>query len=164
MKYFAYGSNMSLLRLTARVPSAKRIGLYQLNGHRLRFDKASHDGSGKGNIEQTNNQEDKVFGAIFDIADAEKAALDAVEGLGVGYEIKIITVEDYLGNQQQAFTYYATDINPLLSPYYWYLNHVIIGAKEIGVPKNYLENIQSVNSIEDPNTQRSAQEYAIYLK
>jgi len=37
MKYFAYGSNMSLLRLRARVPSAERIGMFTLVEHALRF-------------------------------------------------------------------------------------------------------------------------------
>ncbi len=160
MYYFAYGSNMSLLRLRARVPSAKRVGLYQLNDHQLRFDKASEDGSGKGNIVQAH--QDRVFGAVFIIDGKEKAALDAVEGLGLGYEIKTVSVQNSHGNSIEAFTYYATDINAELKPYCWYLNHVIIGAKETNVPLDYLQRIQTINCIKDANAARSMQEYDIY--
>lgn len=55
MKYFAYGSNMSLLRLWQRVPSAVRIGVFTLQGHQLRFHKLGKDGSGKCDAYQTNN-------------------------------------------------------------------------------------------------------------
>ena len=37
MKYFAHGSNMSLLRLKERVPSAKKLGIVTLKSHQLRF-------------------------------------------------------------------------------------------------------------------------------
>ncbi len=48
MKYFAYGSNMSLARLKGRVPSAKRLGMFCLRNHQLAFHKISKkDGSAK---------------------------------------------------------------------------------------------------------------------
>jgi len=39
LRYFAYGSNMSLARLRRRVPSARRIAVATLPGYRLRFHK-----------------------------------------------------------------------------------------------------------------------------
>ncbi len=48
VRYFAYGSNMLTARLHERVPSATPIGIGQLEGHALRWDKRSwRDGSGK---------------------------------------------------------------------------------------------------------------------
>ena len=37
LNYFAYGSNMSLARLRARIPSAEKVGSFMLREHSLRF-------------------------------------------------------------------------------------------------------------------------------
>ncbi|WP_206486156.1 gamma-glutamylcyclotransferase family protein [Thalassotalea sp. G2M2-11] len=160
MKYFAYGSNMSLLRLQARVPSAQKLGMYMLADHQLRFDKVGADGSGKGHASVCHNQQ--IFGVIYQIKSHEKPQLDQIEGLGHGYEIKSVTVNDLKGNSVEAFTYYATEIDPSLQPYSWYLNHVLVGAKESGLPLEYLQKIHAVKTIFDSNKHRESRERAIY--
>lgn len=163
MKYFAYGSNMSLPRLKERVPSAERIGVFTLVEHSLRFHKVSKkDGSGKCDAMFTGNFEDYVIGALFEISDSEKGALDKAEGLGFGYEEKRITVSDAQGNTHEAVTYYATKTAPSLLPYSWYLNHVIYGAKETGVPSDYLDTVSATKSREDPDKERDERERAMY--
>lgn len=162
VKYFAYGSNMSLPRLRERVPSAKRIGLFTLAGHSLRFHKVSTDGSGKCDALFTGNPDDSVIGALFEISGSEKDALDRVEGLGHGYESKTVSLSDSQGNIFEAFTYYATNTDPSLLPYSWYLYHVIYGAKETGVSVSYLAHIEATESIEDPDRERDVRERAIY--
>lgn len=47
--YFAYGSNMSTVRLRERMPSCKPLGIATLPGHALRFRKRSTDKFGKCN-------------------------------------------------------------------------------------------------------------------
>lgn len=95
VKYFAYGSNMSLLRLKGRVPGAERIGMFTLIEHSLRFHKWSKkDGSAKCDALFTGNPDDCVIGALFEIPDCEKGPLDEAEGLGFGYEEKRVTVPD----------------------------------------------------------------------
>ena len=163
MKYFAYGSNMSLPRLKARVPSAERIGVFTLAEHILRFHKVSKkDGSGKCDALYTGNRDDYVIGALFEIADGEKCVLDRAEGLGSGYEEKLITVIDSQENTHEAVTYYATNTDPSLLPYSWYLHHVINGAKETGVPSEYLAALSAASSRDDPDKERDATERAIY--
>lgn len=162
MKYFAYGSNMSLLRLQARVPSALRIGIFELSEHRLCFHKASNDGSAKCDAQQTNNIDDVVIGALFEINRNEKIHLDKAEGLGYGYDEKIVKVLNYSGESFEALTYYAIKIDPRLKPYSWYLNHVITGANEINMPAHYLDMIHSIECIEDPDHIRDAKQRAMY--
>jgi hypothetical protein len=142
---------MSLKRLQARVPSATRLAKCKLLGHRLTFHKLSHDGSGKCDAFETNLEQDVVIGALFEIAIQEKADLDAVEGVGKGYEIKEVEVFDDLGNRYLAFTYYATDIETSAIPYSWYLNHVVIGAQETKVSSCYLDGIKATKSKPDVN-------------
>jgi len=163
MKYFAYGSNMSLLRLRERVPNAERIGMFTLVEHALRFHKWSRkDKSAKCDALFTGNPDDFVIGALFEILRDQKRSLDRAEGLGFGYDEKRVTVTDALGNSFDAFTYCATSTDPSLLPHSWYLNHVIVGAKETGVPADYLDAIAATRSQEDPDRKRDARERAIY--
>ncbi len=164
MNYFAYGSNMSLPRLRERAPSAERIGIFTLAEHSLRFHKVgSRDGSGKCDALFTGNPDDHVIGALFEISDGEKKALDRVEGLGFGYQEKTVSVSDSQGNIFEAVTYYATNTDPSLLPYSWYLHHVLYGAKETKVPAGYLDAIAGTKSIEDPDKERDSRERAIYI-
>lgn len=162
MKYFAYGSNMSLSRLRGRVPSAKRLGIFILDEHDLRFHKIGKDGSGKCDAFLTENSEDSVIGALFEINKCEKKALDRAEGLGYGYDEKVVRVHNDAGDFVEATTYYATSIDPSLKPYSWYLNHVTVGAKETNVPEKYLNNIQHIECLEDTDKKRAAEQCAIH--
>ncbi len=162
MKYFAYGSNMSLARLQERVPNATFIGGFYLKGHQLKFHKSSDDGSGKCDTFATGNILDTVYGGLFEISQIEKQTLDKVEGLGLGYEEKIVKVYNEALEEFEAITYYATKIKPSLKPYAWYLNHVVIGAREVKVPADYLTMIESTQSIVDPDKNRDASERAMY--
>lgn len=162
MKYFAYGSNMSLLRIRERVPSAKKLSVVTLKGHQLRFNMSGSDGSGKCDVFQTNNNKDNVIGALFEIDENEKGILDQAENLGVGYDEKLVCVQSNSGEIFEAFLYYAIKIDISLKPYSWYLNHVIMGAKEAEVPSDYLAIIESVKCIEDSDKTRDAKQRAIY--
>ncbi|MBZ2168144.1 gamma-glutamylcyclotransferase family protein [Marinobacter sp. F4216] len=165
MKYFAYGSNMSLPRLKQRVPSAQRIGMFTLVEHSLRFHKHSKiDGSAKCDALFTGNPDDSVIGAVFDILEHEKGRLDLVEGLGFGYQEKQVTVTDAQGYSLEAFTYYATSTDSSLLPHSWYVHHVVQGAIETGVPAAYLNAITAIESQEDPDRGRDARERAIHGK
>lgn len=163
MKYFAYGSNMSIARLQARVPSAIRIETASLKGHQLRFDMSGDDGSGKCNAFQTDNNNDIVIGALFNINSDEKGVLDKAESLGDGYAEKLVEVQTSSGVIYNAVTYYALKINPHLKPYSWYLHHVVTGAKETNLPSEYLNIIESVSCIEDQDILRDQQQRAIHL-
>lgn len=159
--YFAYGSNMSQRRLRARVPSAEFLGVGVLGSHALAFHKIStKDGSGKCDIVESENE--TVYGALFEIAEAELPDLDAYEGIGQGYERQTVEVEDSLGQYVEASTYVATSIDPSLRPYTWYKRHVLEGAREARLPLTYLRRIEEAEATEDPNTERASRELAIY--
>lgn len=163
MKYFAYGSNMSLLRLRQRVPSARRINTCILKKHSLRFHKVGKDGSGKCDAYETGKLADCVFGALFEINESEKLDLDKIEGLGIGYAEKCVEVEATSGDgYYKAMTYYAIQTESWLQPYSWYLNHVVVGAKEINVPAYYLNVILSTLSIKDKNSKRDTEQSSIH--
>lgn len=160
--YFAYGSNMSTRRLQARVPRARPIEAASLAGRRLAWHKQGRDGSGKCDIPAV-HPEDVVYGVVFSIDDAHKPRLDEAEGLGWGYEQ--MEVDVYLLKQARtirAFTYYAIRTDPSYIPYDWYRDHVLIGAREHGLPARYVRMIENVPVFEDLDDGRARLERALY--
>ncbi|MGA8276571.1 MAG: gamma-glutamylcyclotransferase family protein [Rhodanobacteraceae bacterium] len=161
MLCFSYGSNMSVARLQDRVPSARFVAVATLAAHRLRFHKVSNDGSGKCDAVETGDPKDQVIGVVYEIADVEKSALDRKEGLGSGYEEKEVEVTTDQG-KLTALMYFATAVDSALKPYRWYKKHVLVGARENGLPSEYIVQIEEVEAIDDPDTKRHERELEIY--
>lgn len=153
---------MSCRRLRQRVPSARVVATGILHGHRLAFHKSGRDGSAKCDAAQSPQPDDCVFGVVYHIDPAHKSRLDAAEGLGNGYEEKIISVYRADAAALSAFTYCATHIDRGLKPFSWYHEHVLRGANEHALPAAYVAAIAAVESIEDPDLQRQSRELAIY--
>lgn len=163
MLYFAYGSNMSIKRLTqpTRVPSARKICVGTLPCHRLIFHKKSKDGSAKCDAFHSRIDGDSVQGVLFEIPESEKKQLDRAEGLGFGYEEKCITVSTETG-ERKAIIYLATEIDHNLKPYSWYKDHVLIGAKENNLPPDYISSIEKIEAMPDQDKKRETEELKIY--
>lgn len=160
--YFAYGSNMSSRRLRHRVPSARVLDTAVLAGHRLAWHKKGTDGSGKCDIPAAGD-DDVVYGVLYAIDPAHKPRLDRAEGLGVSYEIKHVDLWR-LGRDEPAtaLTYYAIRIDPTYVPYDWYRDHVLIGAREHGLPGRYIRRIESVPTREDADARRARAERRVH--
>lgn len=162
MKYFAYGSNMSLNRIRQRVKSALALGTFFLKDHELKFHKHGRDDSGKCDAYYTGINGNTVFGVLYQIDKSEKVLLDRAEGLGYGYEEKEVNVSDGRGNVVRALTYYATNINTLLLPFTWYKEHVLIGAREANLPQEYIAGIEAIHAVKDHDRERETVELAIH--
>ena len=165
MRYFAYGSNMSLARLRARVPSAVSLGRHVLAAHELRFHKVGSDGSAKCDAFHSGDAGDFIHGVLFDICESEKPHLDLIEGLGSGYGEKRIIVQSARGDWLESVTYTALKTDSRLQPYGWYVNHVLVGAREASLPERYVrEKIAGVRSISDPDRDRDTRERALHRR
>ena len=161
--YFAYGSNMSAARLRAadRAPSAEWIGAARVAGYCLVFDKIGKDGSGKADCERTSAPRDAVHGALFRIAHGDRPALDRAEGLGHGYDAFDIGVETDSGIVS-ALTYLATRKDAALEPFTWYMQHVLNGARQCGLPRAYIAVMERVAAVRDLDVGRETRELSIY--
>jgi AIG2-like family len=156
--YFAYGSNLPLLRMLERTSSDLKLrGKFAWTGRRLAFAKKSHDGSGKCTAIAATD-DDTVWGAIYQLTAEDKWGLARYEA---GYhEASLRVVLD--GVQTPAFTYIADPrlIDPSLRPYRWYKRYVLAGAREHGFPSDYIEAIGQVEAKDDPDAARHAQHEA----
>ncbi len=152
MKYFAYGSNLSVPEIRKWVPSATPYRVAKLKHHELKFHKRSKDGSAKCDAFKTGNRKDVVHGVVYEIDEKEKQNLDNKEGLGYGYNEKEVVVESDQGTVT-ACTYVADSdyIDDTLKPYPGYKQLVLEGARQHGLPKSYIEeNIVQVEATEAP--------------
>jgi len=154
--YFAYGSNLCFPRLRHRVPGVERIGPGRLRGYQLRWHKRGSDGSGKCSI-LAGREDVEVHGALFHVPPEERAALDRVEGLGVGYrEARVrVRLRDRI---VEAWTYIAaeTHVDESLLPFRWYRDLVIAGARSLALPRAYVDRIRRVAVLDDPDERRVA--------
>jgi gamma-glutamylcyclotransferase len=158
--YFAYGSNMYGGRLKALAPSAKKLCIATLTGHKLTFAKVSTDGSGKCHIEKTDVASDLVYGVLFLLEGKDWPALDVREG---GYRRTEVTVSTPDG-ACVATTYVAEAVDPMVIPFDWYVAYVQAGAEEHGLPADYLAQIQATTVKEDADQERAAKHKAAVAK
>ena len=158
--YFTYGSNMLTARLRKRTPSAVFSKTGYIERRRLTCNKVSVDGSGKCDIEESDNVSDRVYGVIFIISKKDKPELDKNEGVGQGYEECTVEVATPEG-AEKAITYIATRKEQLLQPYHWYKSLVVCGALEHSLPTNYIEWLRTIPSKEDLDIKRRAKNEAI---
>ncbi len=117
-RYFAYGSNLWMPRMSARCPSARLIGPAILAGWVAHYDKPSHDGSAKLNIRRAPGG--SVRGVVYEIADAERASLDAVEPGYTAIETPVGLAYAYEGEASE------------MPPHDWYVAIVEAGSRSHG--------------------------------
>jgi len=142
MQLFFYGSNLDRQRLRSRVPSWD--GYYQLvylKGYELRFHKRLGNGTAAANI--VPHAASKVWGIVVNLDDLEVSLMDGYEGYPYHYDRLTVEVSTVAGDEITAETYVAQPdwIEEGLPQSQDYLNHVINGAKESGLPDDYIQNI-----------------------
>lgn len=165
VQYFAYGSNMLTERLRARCNSAIVRCVASADEYRLGFSKKSRDGSGKATIWR--DAASRVYGVVFELDETELPMLDKAEGARSGYDrIKNFQVQAVaLDRALDVITYIAGPgyTDPKLKPYDWYLKLVITGARQHGLPSQYIDEIEAVQSIPDPQPDRQSRLEALKL-
>ena len=155
LSVFAYGSNMCVERLAARITSAALLTTAYVTHRRLAFHKRGVDGSAKANAAYTGRASDAVWGVVFSLDHADKRVLDEHES---GYDAHNIVVFGSRG-PLTAITYVARDetIDGSLKPFSWYHRFVIHGARQHQLPPDYIRHVQTFESIADPDSRRHAQ-------
>jgi gamma-glutamylcyclotransferase len=165
IQYFAYGSNMLTERLLARCSSATARGVARVDSYALAFWKRSQDGSGKATLCPEANRQ--VFGVVFDLNENELRNLDDAEGAGNGYN-RIVDFKvriQGLHEPLRTITYLAPPsfIDQKLKPYDWYLRLVLAGARQHGLPLQYIGEIETMPCAVDPKLNRKSRLEALKL-
>ena len=150
MFYFGYGSNMPRARLEKRLGFSERLGAAYLTGYALRFHKKSlKDGSGKCDAFYTGSPDDRLWGALDRLTDAQYAKLDKIEGSGYRRVSVTVTFDD---EPLEAAIYVAVPdaIDSYVRPLQWYKNFVLLGARELNLPSGYIDAVDAAPTMPDP--------------
>jgi gamma-glutamylcyclotransferase len=134
--YFAYGSNMSSRRLGTRIRPAAQYGAARLPDWRLVFNKPGRDGSGKANLIEQPGAES--WGVVWEVSEDDWPTLDAFEP---GYRRDPCRVFDLTGAVLHAHVYLYLEPGPDLTPWLWYLEHLLEGAREHDLPVSLVAEI-----------------------
>lgn len=161
LHYLAYGSNLHPLRIMQRVPSARFIGVVEMPGKRIAFNKRSLDGSGKCMFFEDSPGQ-MMYGSLYEIDASHEAQLDRAEGVGHGYR-KALGEWSYEGQTYVPYMYVAesASIDGSLQPYEWYREYVLLGARYHGFPEAYIARLQSFPAIPDPDGRRASAAQAL---
>lgn len=138
--YFAFGSNMSSTRLRERIASAVVVSPGHLSGWRWALNKTGGDGSAKANIEP--DPTSTVWGVIYRLPLIELPRLDAIEG---GYErqrVEVVTASRAVLCE----TYASTRISEAMTAADWYLEHIVSGAEEHGLPDDWVAMLRALTA------------------
>ncbi|WP_315767585.1 MULTISPECIES: gamma-glutamylcyclotransferase family protein [unclassified Bradyrhizobium] len=153
MLYFAYGSNMHAAQIEKRCPSARLLGKARLDDYRLAFTRESvTNWPGCGVADVLPDKGAHVWGALFEIADADIPSLDRLEGYNPkraknAYErIEVrVNKEGDPAAQTPAQTYVVCErIEPNPLPHPHYLARIVSGAEWIQAPAEYIAELRKI--------------------
>lgn len=152
--YFAYGSNMDSATLrgrrgvewTSAVPALAR-------GWRLAVDKPSLLGTGEGMATILEDPAGEVWGVLYEISAADLEHLEFTEGVRIGHYRRVeIVVETRPpgGNAVTAVTLASDERDPAYRPTTRYMNLLLSGATEHGLPEAWIEVLRGIEPVEEP--------------
>jgi hypothetical protein len=144
-RYFAYGSNMNFAQMKQRCSSPKVLGIARLPGYRVEFYgySAIWDGAQETVVPDWKSE---VWGVLYELQFFDCEQLDVYQdarlsGTGAYFHYPV----DVIAMQQGSIDVmiYKKDIlGDEKSPSTEYLNFIIQGAKERGLPKEYIALLQ----------------------
>jgi cation transport regulator ChaC len=139
--YFAYGSNMSRAQMKSRAGQILEEQVGTLENYELLFNKKARGGSATANIRPAPGK--RVCGVLYKIPEGALRSLDRFEGVPEHYRRIEVTATGGLGNTIPAQAYIATKVEKGLRPAQHYLQTILQGAGEHGLPAEYIAEIKA---------------------
>jgi len=143
--HFAYGSNLSKHQKMDRTGPIREARRARLGGYRIAFNKRGSDGTGKANI--VPDPRGTVWGVVYRCNPDALSAMDKREGVSAGHYVRMnVSVAVHDDEDLSAITYVAgsTFIDNLLTPNPGYLQTILEGAREHGLPENYICRLEAL--------------------
>ena len=139
--YAAYGSNMDPAQMAQRCPHSPQGGTGWLEGWRLTFggEDLGWEGALATVVEDEGN---RVFVVLYEVSDADEAALDQWDGATLGYYRKSKVRVSTLDGDDVAWLYVLNDYEGGL-PSARYLGIMADAAEAAGAPSDYVAWLRS---------------------
>ena len=147
--HFAYGSNLNSVQLQARCADAKLVAVAKLADHQVGFYgyTSEWDGAEETVIETPGKE---LWGVIYELTPSGKEKLDdwqdaLFDGSGAYYHSPA-KVTDQDGKVYSVLLYKKAQLGEPKKPSEEYLNYIVKGAEERGLPSAYVEQLRSVET------------------
>jgi len=143
--YFAYGSNMKLEWMEERCPDSRPLRIATLHDYLLSFRYPSTSWPGGGACDIISRKGSLVWGVLFEVSEADLQALDDYEDVAQGGYRRLPVAVNSEGFLHNAISYEVVEKLPQnLRPTEGYLDLVIAGAEQNGLPRGYIESIRQL--------------------
>lgn len=139
MLYAAYGSNLDPRQMAVRCPHSPLQGIGWITGWRLTFGGEGWDGALPTLVEEASSH---VFVALYDVTEADEAALDEWESASSGLYRKIRLTIATLEGEQVAWVYVLNDFEGGL-PSARTIGLLSDAAEVAGAPDDYVAALRS---------------------
>lgn len=144
--YFAYGSNMNMAQMKQRCSNPKVLGIARLPGYKVEFYGHSPIWDGARETLIPDSQAE-VWGVLYELSISNWESLDSHQDArfnGMGeyfhYPVKVIDSEQ---KTVEAILYKKNILNEAKSPSAEYLDFIVQGAREQGLPVDYLKRLRA---------------------
>lgn len=147
--HFAYGLNMNKALIAERCTSARAVTIAKLKGYRLSFSDYSKvwDGGMEGLVRESGHD---LWGVIYELSSMDRNRLDVWQDVrqdGIGsyfhYPARIVA-EDSIS--RIVLFYKKNSPGDLTCPSTEFLNLIIKGAEENGLPESYIDELRAIES------------------
>jgi len=139
--YAAYGSNMDPAQMARRCPHSPQHSTGWLEGWRLTFGGVGLGWQGA-LATVVEDEAERVFVVLYEVSEADEAALDRWDGAELGYYRKIKVRVSTLDGDVLAWLYVLDDYEGGL-PSAGYLGMMAAAAATAGAPSDYVSWLQS---------------------
>jgi hypothetical protein len=148
--YFAYGSNMNLAQMQQRGCNPRVLGIARLPGYRITFhgNSAIWDGAQETVVA---DEQGEVWGVVYQLTFADCEQLDMYQDVrfdGTGpyfhYPVDVITATL---QPIDAMMYKKAILGKPELPSTEYVNFIVQGAKEQGLPEAYITSLQQMQTV-----------------
>lgn len=145
--YFAYGSNMESRQMVSRCPSARFVGKATLEGYCVTFPRMSVRWQG-GAASVGPDEDRRVEGVVYEMDEIDFEPLDRFEGVAKNryYRCSLpVLLAD--GRTLEPEVYIAnSEAGAPFPPDPGYLNQMIVGAQEHGLPEGYITMLKAIET------------------
>jgi gamma-glutamylcyclotransferase len=164
--YFGYGSNLWLHQMSIRCPTSQYLGVARLNGFKWLINDRGYANvvEVKSNSPKKSKFDDVVFGLVYTLSPADEARLDKNEGVPVAYTKENLPCDFWSAGPPSSPESKHREIDTSDAPtysrdmlvyidrkrivpdepreeYVYRMNQGIVDAVEMGVPREYVDEV-----------------------
>jgi len=148
--YFAYGSNMNLLQMKQRCSSPKILGIARLPGYKITFHGHSAIWDG-GQESVVPDPQSEVWGVLYELTFSDCEQLDfyqdvRFDGTGPYFHYPVDVIDRKQGIID-TLIYKKAILAEAKPPSTEYLNFIVQGAIEHGLPESYIAYLQKIQTV-----------------